>query len=64
MTGIPRLIGEQHSNLPRVALKIVPVAALAVYSFGVYLSLDFIGVNGFVTLLVYAAIVTGLRVLA
>ena len=43
-------------KLPIVALKIVPVVALAVYSFGVYLSLDFIGVSGFVTLLVYAAL--------
>lgn len=42
-------------KLPKVALKIVPVVALAVYSFGIYLSLDFIGVTGFVTLLVYAA---------
>jgi ABC-type transport system involved in cytochrome c biogenesis permease subunit len=36
-------------------MKIVPVVAFAVYSFGIYLSLDFIGVNGLVTLLVYAA---------
>jgi APA family basic amino acid/polyamine antiporter len=43
-------------KLPKIALKIVPVVALAVYSFGIYLSLDFIGVTGFVTLLVYAAI--------
>ena len=42
-------------KLPKIALKIVPVVALAIYSFGIYLSLDFIGVSGFVTLLVYAA---------
>lgn len=41
-------------RLPVIAMKIVPVVALAVYAFGVYLSLDFIGMTGFVTLLVYA----------
>ncbi len=44
-------------RLPRVALKIVPVVALAIYSFGIYLSLDFIGVTGFVTLLIYSALI-------
>jgi len=42
-------------RLPVIAMKIVPVVALAVYAFGVYLSLDFIGMTGFITLLVYAA---------
>jgi len=44
-------------KLPKIALKIVPVVALAIYSFGIYLSLDFIGFTGFVTLLVYAALI-------
>jgi len=41
-------------RLPIIAMKIVPLVALAVYAFGVYLSMGFIGINGFVALLVYA----------
>jgi len=37
-------------------MKIVPVAAFAVYSVGVYLSMDYIGTSGFAALLVYVAI--------
>jgi APA family basic amino acid/polyamine antiporter len=43
-------------RLPVLAMKIVPVAALAIYAVGVYLSMEFIGTSGFVALLVYAAI--------
>ena len=51
----PEAYRQATFRLPIIAMKIVPVVALAVYAFGIYLSLDFIGVTGFVTLLVYAA---------
>lgn len=43
-------------RLPVLAMKIAPVAALCIYAFGVYLSMDFIGMTGLLTLLVYAAL--------
>jgi len=53
----PEAYNRATFRLPKLALKIVPVVALAIYSFGIYLSLDFIGVTGFATLAVYAALV-------
>ncbi len=42
-------------KLPIIVTKLAPVAAFLVYAYGVYLSIDFIGVTGFATLIVYAA---------
>lgn len=52
----PEAYRQASFKLPIVAMKIVPIVALAVYAFGIYLSLDFIGITGFVALLVYAAL--------
>ncbi|MDH3768820.1 MAG: APC family permease, partial [Gammaproteobacteria bacterium] len=51
----PEAYRRASFKLPVVAMKIVPFVALAVYAVGVYLSMGFIGMTGFVTLLVYAA---------
>ena len=52
----PEAYRQASFRLPVVAMKIVPVAAFVVYAVGVYLSVGFIGMSGFVALLVYAAI--------
>lgn len=52
----PEAYRRASFRLPVVAMKIVPVAAFVVYAVGVYLSVGFIGMSGFVALLVYAAI--------
>jgi APA family basic amino acid/polyamine antiporter len=52
----PDAYAKASFKLPRLAMKIVPVAAFSIYAFGVYLSVGFLGMTGFVTLLVYSAI--------
>lgn len=52
----PEAYRQASFRLPVLAMKVVPIAALAVYAVGVYLSMSFIGMSGFFALLVYAAI--------
>jgi APA family basic amino acid/polyamine antiporter len=52
----PDAYARASFRLPVLAMKVAPVVALGIYAFGVYLSMDFIGLTGFVTLLVYAAL--------
>ena len=52
----PEAYAKATFKLPVIAMKIVPIAAFSIYAFGIYLSLDFIGMTGFITLLVYSAI--------
>ncbi len=51
----PEAYAKATFKLPIIAMKIVPIAAFSIYAFGIYLSLDFIGMTGFITLLVYSA---------
>lgn len=52
----PDAYAKANFKLPKVVMKIAPIAAFSIYAFGIYLSLDFIGMTGLVTLLVYSAI--------
>lgn len=52
----PDAYARASFKLPLIAMKIAPVVAFFIYAYGVYLSMDFIGVAGFVTLIVYAAL--------
>lgn len=52
----PEAYRQATFRLPVIAMKVVPIAAFIVYAVGVYLSVDFIGMSGFIALLVYAAI--------
>lgn len=52
----PEAYAQASFRLPILATKIVPIIALLIYAFGVYLSIDFIGTTGFLTLIVYAGL--------
>lgn len=52
----PDAYNQASFRLPVLATKVAPIIALLIYAFGVYLSIDFIGNEGFLTLLVYAGL--------
>ena len=43
-------------KLPVIVTKIAPIAAFLVYAYGIFLSIDFIGIVGFGTLIIYAGL--------
>ena len=53
----PEAYAKAPFKLPIWATKVLPILAVMIYSFGMYLSRHFIGVGGFATLIIYAALV-------
>ncbi len=53
----PEAYAAAPFKLPLWAMKVLPLCAVAIYSFGIYLSRDFIGLGGFATLIIYTALV-------